>query len=150
MDNKSLAQSLSTAGFSVYQDRHNYALPRALDNLPGRTHYVDDSTRRYFRSRVLSSHVLEGGLFFGIVESCSANSDHSARIFRGVIFDIDGTTVYRPAMDDSFKTRAIATREFWRAADAIDARKYYAEFLARKATRLETDAAALRAIVATL
>lgn len=147
MESSALASALAAAGFDLYRDRHSYSVPRAVDNLSGRTHYVDPDTRRFFRARVLSSSVLCSGLFFGIIESASANPDHTARIFRGVIFDIFGTVVSRPSLENSHKTRKGATAAFWREVDALNPGAHYAAVLASKAKRMESDAAALRAIV---
>lgn len=147
MESSALASALASAGFDLFRDIHNHGVPRAVDNLSGRTHYVDPDTRRFFRARVLSSSVLCSGLFFGIIESASANADHSARIFRGVIFDIFGTVVSRPSLENSHKTRKGATAAFWREVDALNPGAHYRERLEKKANRIEAEAEALRAII---
>lgn len=150
MNHKQIAESLQRAGFDVFSDRRSYALSRAQDCLSGRTHYVDADTLRCFRARVLSSAVLCDGLFFGMVESASGDSEHRTRIFRGVVFDIFGTVVSRPSIDNAHKTRRAAEKEFRATVDALNPAEYYRGVLTRKADRLADDAAALRKIVGEL
>ena len=54
----------------------------AQRNLCSRTHYVDDDTMRYFRSRVLSAHAVDNGLLYAIVESASGDLTPRTRIYR--------------------------------------------------------------------
>ena len=93
----------------------------AQRNLCGRTHYVDDDTMRYFRSRVLSAHAVDNGLLYAIVESASGDMHHHTRIYRYVIFDLFGRVVERPEIESSWKSSAPAEKAMWRALDAIDA-----------------------------
>lgn len=117
----------------LYERKSSYPLSDAQQNLAGRTHYVDDDTRRYFRSRVLSARPTDGGLLYAIVESCSGDFEHKTRIFRHVIFDVFGTVIDRPNMNEAkladgiatqtrvYKSQSPATAAMWRALSAIDA-----------------------------
>ena len=90
-------------------------------NLKGRTHYVDDDTLRYFRARILMTRETDNGLLFAILESASADPEHKSRIFRGVVFDVFGTVLSRPSIEQAHKTRKSAEKALWKALDAIDA-----------------------------
>lgn len=109
----------------LYERKSSDPLRNAQLNLAGRTHYVDDDTRRYFRSRILSARSTDDGLLYAIVESCSGDHEHKTRIFRHVIFDIFGTVIDRPNMNKDgervYKSQAPATAAMWRALEAIDA-----------------------------
>lgn len=89
---------------NLYRDRYSNPKANAQDNLGGRTHYVDDDTLRFFHARVLASEVFADGLLFGLIESYAADMNNRTRGFRGVLFDVFGDTVYRPAMDEGFRT----------------------------------------------
>jgi hypothetical protein len=97
----------------LYQDRVHDPKFNAQQNLSGRTHYVDDDTLRAFKSRILSTHITDGGLLFSIVESCQGDYEGTFRVFRPVIFNIFGEVVYKPSIDESFKTRKAATEAMW-------------------------------------
>lgn len=149
-DTNTLAQALRAAGLDLFQDRRSDSKSRAQDCLDGRTHYVEDSTLRYFHSRIVRSHVCRSGAFFYIVESCALNSDNTARGFRGVVFDVFGTAVYRPSMDECYKTSEKAQKATRAWFDTFNETEHYADALRRKAARLEREAAEMRAAVATL
>ena len=93
---------------------------KAQKNLAGRTHYVDDDTLRYFRSRILACRIHDDGTLLSIVESFSVNPDHSERAFRAVVFDIEGTTVFRPDIEHAHKTRKSAEKELWVFLNSFD------------------------------
>jgi hypothetical protein len=138
-----IAAALRAAGVPLYADRYSDPTSAAEDQLGGRTHYADPATRRYFRSRILSAYPVMNGLFFRIVESLSADHNHTRRVFRVCLFDVWGTTVYRPDLDDSFPNRAAAERAFknW---EGINPAEYYAVRLEEKASRCEREADRLR------
>ena len=112
-------------------------LTNAQLNLSGKTHYVDDSTLRFFRSRVLDSFEVHEGLFFVIRESVSADWNHSARVHRLVMFDLKGKCVYHPSVSDSFHYPSTAKNEFKRFNDCLNPLAYYREE-DRKSTRLNS------------
>lgn len=93
----------------------------AQRNLEGRTHYVDEKTMRYFRSRILKTSISADGLLFGMVESVSLNPDHTQRGFRAVVFDVFGTVIHRASLDECHKTRTPAEKDLRRIFDATDA-----------------------------
>lgn len=82
----------------------------AQRNLRGKTHYVDDDTLRFHKSRVLSSARLEDGLILRIVTSDALDMHNTKRGFRAVCFDVFGTTVSRPSLDEASNTKAQALK----------------------------------------
>ena len=90
-------------------------------NLEGRTHYVDDSTLKFHKSRILYSVATDGGLLFGLVESYSVDMNNTQRAFRPVIFDIDGNVLERPKLEAGFKTSKQARDAMWNAINSMDA-----------------------------
>jgi len=112
--------------------RHESSIPKydAQRNLEGRTHYVDDGTLRYFKSRILSASVKRGGLLFTIIESSSADYEHRSRTFRYVIFDVFGTIISRPGLDEGFKNSDKAHK-----AMVIELEKINAKQITRKAIK---------------
>ena len=106
----------------LYIDRW-YSNPKhiAQESIGNRTHYVDDDTLRYFHSRVLHAEVLAGGLLFGIVESYAVDHENITRAFRPVIFNLFGSVVYRPAMDEGFNSSARAAKDMYKAVELLDA-----------------------------
>lgn len=88
----------------------------AQRNLSGKTHYVDDDTLRWHKSRVLSSGNHAGGLLFRLVCSDAMDMHNTRRGFRVVWFDVFGTCVTRPDLDECKATRKAAEK----ADDAIE------------------------------
>jgi hypothetical protein len=107
---------------SLYKCESSYAKPNAQANLAGRTHYVDDDTLRFHKSRVLSSHVVYNGLLFAIVTSDALDMHNTKRGFRYAIFDLFGTVVDRPKIEEAFRTRAQATKAMWNLINTLDAK----------------------------
>jgi hypothetical protein len=140
MENNHLADIVEKAGIPLFRDRYSVPLNRARDCLAGLTHYVDESTMRYFRSRISSSGVSCSGLLFYIVESCSLHPDHKTRGFRGVVFDVFGDPVYRPNLDQCSKTSEKARREMYAFLDGFDLGAHYANTLTGRAKRKEREA----------
>lgn len=93
----------------------------AQRNLCGRTHYVDDDTLRYFHARILSVHVIDGGLLYAVLESASGDFNRTTRIYRYVVFDLFGNVVDRPDIDSSWKSTEPARKAMWKALERIDA-----------------------------
>ncbi len=105
---------------NLYKDESSHALSMAQSNLWGRSHYVDDDTLRYHKSRITHCEILAGGQYLLIVEGYAVDYRNTVRAFRGVIFDTDGQTVYRPKLEEGFSTTAIALKA---------ARKAFAEMV---------------------
>lgn len=115
----------------LYRSELSDPKANAQRNLCGRTHYVDDATLRFHKSRVLSTHVVDGGLLFAIVTSDAADMHNTARVFRYVIFDVFGTVLDRKSMTDGYKTRDKATKAMWAALNATDAKAHTLEAIER-------------------
>ena len=54
IETNELARLLKAANLDLFKDHYGDPKTRAQDNLSGRTHYVDDSTLRYFASPTVS------------------------------------------------------------------------------------------------
>lgn len=108
--------------FIKLYDQESYDGKRnAQLNLAGRTHFVDDDTLRYFRSRILASNHHDNGLLFSLIESCSGDYEHKTRVFRYAIFDVFGHCVDRPDLAHGFKSTEAARKALYVALNAIDA-----------------------------
>ena len=94
----------------------------AQRNLEGITHYVDDQTLRYHKSRILSTHITDNGLLLALVESVALDPQGRSRGFRPVIFDIFGTVLSRVDLEACFKTSAAAEKAMWAELEKIDAK----------------------------
>lgn len=104
-----------------YTNRYDKPLINAQDNLMGRTHYVDPQSLRYHHSRIISAWPSANGLLYIIIESCALNYDNTRRGFRYVVFDLFGSVVARPDLDDCFATSKRARQALYDALDGIDA-----------------------------
>lgn len=110
------------------------AKANAQRNLAGRTHYVDDDTLRYHKSRVISARHTDGGLLFAIVTSDAKDSNGSKRGFRYVVFDVFGTVVERnPKSVDLewFTSSERATKGMWAFLNGFDAIEHTRKAIAR-------------------
>jgi hypothetical protein len=108
---------------NLYQNESSDPRTNAQRNLCGRTHYVDDDTLRFHKSRVILARHTGDGLLFAIVTSDSQNYENTKRGFRYVIFDLFGTVVQRypdKIEMEWFRTSAQATKAMWSALNAID------------------------------
>jgi len=143
-----ITQALNAAGVRPFADRW-YSQPKhvAQECLQGRSHYVDDSTLKFFNARILSARPIMGGLFFQITESTSKDPQNTARGFRVVVFDVFGETVYRPDLDALERTSTAAEKAYYRTFN-IDPAQHYADKLKGKATQLAAEAAAMAAAAA--
>lgn len=122
IDKDALVSALKRQGIELFKERAGMPLNQAQRNLEDRTHYVDDSTLRSFVAKVHAAHVLDDGLLFGIVESVQKGPRaEDGRVWRPVVFDLFGNTVYRPDIEDSFDSIKGAQADFWKQVDALDA-----------------------------
>lgn len=103
-----------------FRDESSYPKVNAQRNLDGITHYVEDSTLRFHKSRILKANATVDGLLFYIIESYAADYQGKTRLFRPVIFDIAGNTISRPDLENGFKTRAQAEKHLWAEMDKLD------------------------------
>lgn len=109
----------------------------AQRNLRGKTHYVDDETLRWHKSRVCSAGHLHGGLLFRITTSDALDMNNTRRGFRVVVFDVFGTTIYRPKLEEAFSTSQAAFKASEK--QEIDLVKHYEEAIANELKRKEDD-----------
>ena len=103
----------------------------AQRNLTGRTHYVDEDTLKFHKSRVLHTYVVDNGLFFALVESVALDMNNRSRGFRFVIFDLFGTILERPNLEATYSTTNKACKAMWAALDGLDAVAVTSEGIAR-------------------
>jgi hypothetical protein len=81
-------------------------------NLDGRTHFADDGTLRYFKSRIVGACAIADGLLFKLTESSAMDMHGQSRGFRVHVFDLFGTHVFGVDIDKASKTRNQAERVF--------------------------------------
>jgi hypothetical protein len=125
----------------LYESRYfSNPMHYAQDQLSVRTHYVDDSTLRFFHARVIGAHHDAEGLLFWIVESSAHDYENTARGFRPVVFDIFGEVVFRPDLSDMVKTSDKARALYRNWLESFDIVAHYREALESRAKRLETEA----------
>ncbi len=105
---------------NLYRNESSDPKTNAQRNLVGRTHYVDDDTLRFHKSRVISARHVDNGLLFAIVTSDAKDMNNTQRGFRYVIFDVFGNCLDRKA-DEWFRTSEQATKAMWTAINALDA-----------------------------
>jgi hypothetical protein len=141
---QAIKKALTEANARPFQERY-FSQPKheAQEALLGRTHYVTDSTLRYFHARITSARPIMEGLFFEIMESSSKDMHNTARGFRVVVFDVFGETVYRPGIEDMKSTSAAARKEYELDFAIIDPAAYYTERLQSRARTLAREAEAL-------
>ena len=105
----------------LYQNRSSYPKVNAQENLCGRTHYVDPATLRFHKSKVLSSHVTDGGLLFAIITSDAVDYNNTKRGFRFAVFDVFGTVVQRTKLEDAFRRSEQASKAMWAFLNSFSA-----------------------------
>jgi hypothetical protein len=91
---------------------------------------------------VLSCQLSFGGAFLRVTESTAANFEKTKRIVRVVFFDVWGSVVWRPDLEDSKATQAAAEKQFWEWLETFDAAEYYENQFIERAARLKREAAA--------
>ena len=101
----------------------------AQKNLMGKTHYVDDQTLRYHKSRVLACYATHHGTICTIVESCALDMHNTKRGFRFVAFDLGGEVLTRASLEESYKTSKQATDAMWGWLDDFDVVTHYKDKL---------------------
>lgn len=116
----------------LYRNHSGYPKVNAQQNLCGRTHYVDDATLRFHKSRVLSARHVDEGLLFAIVTSDALDMHNSKRGYRFVIFDVFGTVLERPKLEEAFTSSKRATEAMWKALNAINAKQHTLEAIERQ------------------
>jgi hypothetical protein len=108
---------------NLYREESSTPKLNAQRNLCGRTHYVDDDTLRFHKSRILSTHITDSGLLFAITESVGLDMNNTRRGIRYVIFDVLGNVLARPNLEESFRTSKQADKAMWDALNALYAKE---------------------------
>jgi len=109
---------------NLYRSESSNPKWNAQRNLSGRTHYVDDDTLRFHKSRILYSTVVDNGLMFALIESVAVVMDGSKRGFRYAIFDIFGDCIERPKLEERYATGEKARRAMWDTLNSINAKAH--------------------------
>lgn len=117
----------------LYRNESSNPKWNAQRNLCGRTHYVDDDTLRFHKSRVLVARHTDGGLLFAIVTSDAADMNNTKRVFRYVVFDIFGTVLDRKRLEDGYSSSERATKAMRESLNAMDAKAVTLEAIERSA-----------------
>jgi len=132
--------------------KNEWSMPKvnAQENLEGRTHYVEPSTLRFFNSRIVSALPVSNGAFYKIVESLSLDHNHTKRGFRAVLFDIFGTVVYRPDLDQCFTSTEKANKGFFWWFETFNEVEHYQQAIDGKLKKLENEEGKLSEILQTL
>lgn len=111
--------------------------------MAGRTHYFDADTRRFFGSRVLELHAYDA-VVFAVIESVKAGPGaNSGRVFRPVVFGVDGFVIHRPGMDDSYASAAGARKALSAFVATMDTRRELFNAIDRKLAQHRREAHAL-------
>jgi hypothetical protein len=116
---------------NLYKCENSYHLVNAQSNLMGRTHYVDPGTLKFHKSRVLYSAVAYEGLLFAIVTSDALDYQNTKRGFRYAIFDLFGTCLDCPKLEEAFRTKEQAKKAMWAQIDKIDAKAVTLDAIAK-------------------
>ncbi len=107
--------------YNLYRNESCDAKYNAQRNLEGRTHYVDDDSLRFHKSRINTTTITDGGLLFALVESYAVDCHNSTRLFSPVIFDTSGYIISRCELEAGFKTSKQAISAMWDELNNIDA-----------------------------
>lgn len=113
--------ALMEGKMELFKDKSGYPKVNAQENLCGRTHYVDSGTLSWHKSRILSARVVDNGLLFAITTSDALDINNTKRGFRYVIFDIFGTILSRPDLQNAFRRHETCRKAMWAALNEIDA-----------------------------
>lgn len=134
----------------LYKNESSDPKTNAQRNLCMRTHYVDDATLRFHKSRVLSARHAAGGLLFCIVTSDALDYENRSRGFRYAIFDLFGHVLERPKLEEAFRRSETCAKALWAAVSAIDAVAVTLEAAMRAERQHAVEMAELRGVVAKL
>ena len=132
-------------GIRKFETRGGNATFNAQQNLRERTHYVDDDSLRFHKSRILQTHVTDDGLLFALLESVALDWDNTRRGFRYVVFNIFGDVISRVSLEDCSATREAARKAMWRYLNTVDAKAETLAALAQHHAQADRDFAELRA-----
>jgi hypothetical protein len=128
----------------LFTNQASDAKLNAQRNLMGRTHFVDPDTLRFHKSRVIATHITDGGLLFALMTSDALDWDNAKRGFRYTVFDVFGTAVASVKLEDAFKTRAQAFKAMWAKLNELDAKELTFVGIANAEKHFASDMAELR------
>lgn len=141
---KSAVQNFATLyDYQSCNTKHNAQL-----NLDGRTHFADEGTLRYFKSRIIGACAIADGLLFKLTESSAMDMHNQSRGFRVHVFDLFGTHVFGVNIDEASKTSAQAEKVFESAE--FDILAHYKQALTSKRDWFLRDADTYAAALAKL
>lgn len=134
----------------LYREKSYDAKRNAQLNLIDRTHYVDDDTLRYHKSRVISARHHDNGLLFSIVTSDALDMHNTKRGFRFVIFDLFGHVLMRPDLENTFRTSPAARKALYAELNKIDARAVTHAAIERETQHFDCEMERLKTTLRTL
>lgn len=143
-----IVAAIDKIGLRPFQQESGDPKTDAQRNLCGRTHYVDDDTLRWHKSRVISTARIADGLLFRVTTSDALDMDNTRRGFRCAVFDAFGTCVWRPELEASSKTSDKA-RDVAGAIE-FDAVAHYRKEIAELVERKNKEAADLQSALAAI
>lgn len=141
---QSIATALDTRPFRDAQ--RSSPVLNAQDALTGLTHYCDTGTLRFHHSRIVGASVASCGAFFKVTETCAQDYQNTRRGYRVVLFDLTGTAVYRPSLDELTRTREQADKAFYAWFDQFDELGHYRDKINNKADKLARQIAVLNEV----
>lgn len=144
---QTIKNALAKIHIQLFDTKSSDPKYNAQRNLSGRTHYFDDDTLRFHKSRVLQSGDFHGLLFWAIC-SDAMDMNNTSRGYRPVVHDVFGNCLSRPKIEDCFKTRKAAVRSLESLEFDLVAR--YRATLESNAKRMEYDLREYREAIAQL
>lgn len=143
---EAIKDALSKLHVSLYSCKSDDPKRDAQRNLLGRTHYVDDDTLRCYHSRILSAQSMYDGLLFRIVCSDALDMHNTKRGFRAVVFDVFGTVIFRPSMEQASPTKQAAANACEK--ESIDLVAYYQGVLKDRLAKTERESESIKTALA--
>lgn len=143
-----IAQSIATAlDTCIFKDaQRSSPVLNAQDALSGIIHYCDTSTLRFHHSRIVGASVASCGAFFKVTETCAQDYQNTRRGYRVVLFDLTGSAVYRPSLDELTRTREQADKAFYAWFDQFDEIGHYREQIDGRTDKLARQIAVLNEV----
>jgi hypothetical protein len=129
-DLKKIREAIRELNITTFDRHGDDAKTNAQRNLNGRTHYVDNDTLKWHKSRVVSARAIHGGLLFLLVTSDALDMNNTRRGFRAVVFDVFGTIVSRPSLEEASSTKAGALKKC--EAETVNLLAHYKEAINRQ------------------
>ena len=103
----------------------------AQRQLDGLTHYVDEGTLRFHKSKITAACPVRDGHLFLLVTSDALDWNNTRRGFRFALFDTSGHVVDLTFIENAHTSTKKALEAGMEAADAADLKAIYAEMKER-------------------